>query len=146
MEKTCRKCSKQFSPTNHQIKKHDWLCAECTRASFNQWARKRRAAGFKVSGRASPEWEKEYRKTYYAKPSVRARRAELMRGYRNDPKLRMKHEARWQLNRAIESGRIKRKPCEKCGAEKSEAHHPDYYKPLEVQWLCRKHHNEIHAK
>lgn len=30
-----------------------------------------------------------------------------------------------------------------CG-EESEAHHPDYSKPLDVIWLCRKHHLEIH--
>jgi len=69
-----------------------------------------------------------------------------MRKYRNDPALRMKHEARWQVSRAIESGKLNRQPCEKCGNVKSEAHHPDYSKPLEVVWLCKKHHCEEHAR
>lgn len=36
--------------------------------------------------------------------------------------------------------------CEICGAEKTEAHHPDYERPGLVQWLCRKCHNQIHAR
>jgi hypothetical protein len=34
------------------------------------------------------------------------------------------------------------KPCEVCGLEKSEAHHENYSKPLEINWLCKKHHAE----
>jgi hypothetical protein len=44
---------------------------------------------------------------------------------------------------AMQSGRLKPQPCMICGA-KSEAHHPDYSRPLDVVWLCRKHHMETH--
>ena len=30
--------------------------------------------------------------------------------------------------------------------EKAERHHPDYKKPEEIIWLCRKHHLAIHGK
>lgn len=44
------------------------------------------------------------------------------------------------------NGKLTPKPCEVCGtAENIEKHHPDYSKPLEVVWLCRKHHLELHA-
>lgn len=45
---------------------------------------------------------------------------------------------------AVKAGKIAKLPCEVCGAAKSEAHHPDYSKPLDVVWLCRKHHADAH--
>ena len=43
---------------------------------------------------------------------------------------------------AIRNKTLIKKCCEKCGSEKSESHHEDYSKPLEVIWLCKKHHGE----
>jgi len=54
-----------------------------------------------------------------------------------------KISARIQLHNAIRKGTVERQPCEVCGDPKSEGHHFDYTKPLEVRWLCRKHHREI---
>lgn len=45
---------------------------------------------------------------------------------------------------ALSTGRMVRQPCEVCGAEPAEAHHYDYNKPLDVMWLCKKHHSEWH--
>ena len=47
--------------------------------------------------------------------------------------------ARQTVRNAIRKGELKKQPCIVCGAE-AEAHHPDYTKPLDVDWLCRKHH------
>lgn len=79
-------------------------------------------------------------------PDIRKRLAERAKKYRNDPILRMRHEARWQVGRAIRTGKLKKKPCERCGELKVQAHHRDYYKPLEVIWLCRPCHQREHAK
>lgn len=48
-----------------------------------------------------------------------------------------------QLRSALEAGTIVKKPCQVCGNLKVEGHHEDYSKPLEVDWLCRKHHDAI---
>lgn len=40
------------------------------------------------------------------------------------------------------NGTIIQKPCIKCGNKKSEAHHENYSKPLQIIWLCKKHHIE----
>lgn len=45
---------------------------------------------------------------------------------------------------AIRGGKLVRQPCEVCGGLKSQAHHPDYSKPLQVIWLCATHHKDIH--
>lgn len=49
------------------------------------------------------------------------------------------------LNEAVRHGRIQPQPCEQCGA-KAQAHHDDYTKPLDVRWLCTKHHAEHHVR
>jgi len=54
-------------------------------------------------------------------------------------------KARETVRQAIRSGTIVRGECSVCGIdEKIEAHHPDYSSPLTVEWLCRKHHRELH--
>jgi hypothetical protein len=49
-----------------------------------------------------------------------------------------KRRAREAVKRAVKSGRLVRpKACEGCGyALPVAAHHPDYTKPLDVEWLC----------
>lgn len=48
------------------------------------------------------------------------------------------------VSNAVRDGKITRQPCEICDEPKVDAHHADYSKPLEVQWLCRKHHAALH--
>lgn len=45
---------------------------------------------------------------------------------------------------ALRKGHLNKMPCEICGDLKVDAHHEDYFKPLDVRWLCRKHHLEYH--
>jgi len=57
---------------------------------------------------------------------------------------------------AIKKGILIPEPCEVCnmnpneknagGQRLVESHHDDYNKPLEVRWLCQKHHHEWHKK
>lgn len=44
------------------------------------------------------------------------------------------------VNNALRDGRLTREPCKLCGATKAQAHHNDYSKPLDVEWLCFKCH------
>jgi len=53
-----------------------------------------------------------------------------------------KYRAHTAVGNAIRDGRLKRLPCEVCGEVKAEAHHDDYSKPLDVRWLCFRHHRE----
>ena len=58
----------------------------------------------------------------------------------------VKARARQAVRRAIRSGALVKKPCEKCGCVKVDAHHDDYSKPLDVRWLCRLHHLIEHGR
>lgn len=58
---------------------------------------------------------------------------------------RKKANARSYVNEYLRRGKIKKEPCQVCGDNNSQMHHEDYSKPLEVIWLCRKHHLELHS-
>lgn len=75
--------------------------------------------------------------------------------HRNRPKLRIKAKRYYKrirksdrinvpetLRRAVRRGLVIKKPCEVCGDFRSQGHHDDYTKPLEVRWLCPKHHHQ----
>jgi hypothetical protein len=55
-----------------------------------------------------------------------------------------KRKAQVAVANALRRGNLRKLPCEICGNQKSEAHHTDYSKPLDVMWLCRKHHADWH--
>jgi hypothetical protein len=59
---------------------------------------------------------------------------------------RKKANCRSYLNVYIKRGKIVKEPCSVCGDPTSEAHHDDYNKPLQVKWLCRKHHLSLHVE
>lgn len=51
-----------------------------------------------------------------------------------------------QVRKAIKEGRLIKTNCQSCmdAGKPVEAHHDDYDKPLEVRWLCRQCHNDVH--
>lgn len=75
--------------------------------------------------------------------------ASYMRQYRPKhsdlpPEARMRANTRSYANSYLRRGMIERQPCFSCGSERSQMHHPDYSKPLEVVWLCRECHLDLH--
>lgn len=56
------------------------------------------------------------------------------------------HRALGLVSKAIRDGVLKRMPCVICGAPKTHGHHTDYFKPLDVVWLCPKHHALEHVR
>ena len=111
---------------------HLGKCKECTKQDV--------AANYQARRQQYAEYERER----YQRPERRRKTVEYHRkGVLRNPE---KATARNAISNAIRDGRLQRKPCEVCGAAKSEGHHPDYSKPLEVMWLCRTHHLEQHGK
>lgn len=57
----------------------------------------------------------------------------------------LKIAARNEVRKARLRGDLVPQQCEAEGCNKiGHAHHDDYRKPLEVRWLCRGHHDELH--
>ena len=63
--------------------------------------------------------------------------------YHSIEKHREKQNARMKLNYALKNGKISKTKCS-CGEKKVEAHHSDYTKPLQVIWVCRSCHSNLH--
>lgn len=63
-------------------------------------------------------------------------------------KQRMKNNCSSYANTYLNRGKIKKpEKCECCGiASAQEMHHENYNKPLEITWLCKKCHREIHKQ
>ncbi len=58
----------------------------------------------------------------------------------------LQRRAHLEFTKARLERRIIPQPCERCGSPKVHGHHEDYSKPLEVMWLCTKHHGERHRE
>lgn len=69
---------------------------------------------------------------------------EFRKNYSYTEEDRLKNNARSYLRVYIRRGKVARGLCEVCGDPKTVGHHNDYTKPLQVKWLCKKHHLEIH--
>ena len=63
---------------------------------------------------------------------------------------RQKYPDRYETSKIVASarrlGKMIPQPCAKCNSTKNiDGHHLDYSKPLEVIWLCRQCHKDLHA-
>ena len=76
------------------------------------------------------------------------RKKEWKNEYRNRPDIKIKEKSRKLVWYAVRIGSLLRPSiCQQCKVEcKPDAHHEDYSKPLEVQWLCKICHNKAHGK
>lgn len=83
-------------------------------------------------------YQTDARKLARAKGSAEWQR----RAFARDPE---KKRARNKISNAIKNGKLQKQGCRICG-EEAQAHHEDYSKPLEVDWLCFKHHREEHGQ
>jgi hypothetical protein len=78
---------------------------------------------------------KEYRRNYIKNWRIKNREKSILREH-----------ARGIVSRAIKNGILIKENCKVCNSKKSQAHHIDYYRPLDVTWLCQIHHIQEHKK
>lgn len=55
-----------------------------------------------------------------------------------------KQAAHVEVSKAKRDGVLVPLSCAECGEAETEAHHENYNRPLEVQWLCRSCHTKLH--
>jgi hypothetical protein len=149
-KKTCLRCGgrkllAEFYKHPKMADGHLNFCKECQKTTVRAYAA------------ANPEKirkltrEKKRRPEYVARAKAWiARNPERSREIKRRwaEKNYAKKKTEWTLSNALRDGKIvKPKHCQKCGkAGTVEGHHPDYHKPLEVEWLCTKCHGETRHK
>ena len=66
--------------------------------------------------------------------------------HKMNEKDKMMQKARIIVHKMVKEGSLFPEKCIVCGKLPTEAHHEDYNKPLNVKWVCKKHHKEIHNR
>lgn len=141
--KACSRCKtekneSEFSKNRRNTDGLFYVCKDCSRECKKIWTEQNK------------EHLRNYRETDSYKKSIHKYRStnkckERYKEYLElNPVAKQKLIVRQFTRSQIISKKIVKLPCQVCGELKSEAHHKDYNKPLEVVWLCRKHHRELH--
>lgn len=131
---TCLYCKKEFEVLikEHNRGKGKYCSVSCGISHRNKAGYPNRKAP-NMKGPNNPAWKGGISKKAYRYKKIQVER------------FPEKIRARRLLANAVKAGKIQRRPCF-CGEIQGFAHHADYSKPLEVTWLCRKHHHEEHIK
>lgn len=119
----CRKCSARHGGVAPKHSMRTGKCVACDRCGKSFWQFK-------------SEQSRKFCSAFCGNESRKA----------HPEKKRQKVVARTLANWALVKGEINRQPCEVCGSKTAEMHHDDYSKPLDVRWLCFKHHTELHVQ
>jgi len=128
----------KFFYTNKVPKYHGFRleCKECTHKYNISQKRKDIVRKYNISQKGRITAAKYIQSVRGRKQ--RARQAAIER--RRYPE---KQKARLIIKQEKKMGRLISKPCIICAEIKTEAHHENYYKPMNIIWLCHLHHREV---
>ena len=139
MTKICFKCNKEKDLSMFYVHKqmndgHLGKCIECTKEDVAEHRQK--------NIERIRAYDRERGKLPYRKKLM----TKTVKAYRK--KYPLRKIASNMLNNALRDGRIPSKPkiCSMCNikATRIYGHHDDYYKPLEVKWVCQPCHKTLH--
>lgn len=118
-------------------------CKECAKAdvSANRKQRQDQYSAYEKRRMRLPH-RKQQGKAYSQSREAQQKKAYVIaRYYASNPEKRAAHIV---VGNAVRDGKLSKKPCQACGAEKVVAHHEDYSRPLDVIWLCSQCHANHH--
>lgn len=139
----CKSCGLEKAPSLFYVSNKS-RCKECIKArvKVNREENAERYKEFE-RGRANNPERVQARKAYLLTDAGKASKKKATHKYKeNNPKKRAVHVI---TGNAIRDNKLTKGSCEVCGSDETiVAHHCDYDKPLDVMWLCAKHHIEWH--
>lgn len=114
-------------------------CKRCQKEHHEAWRSKNRKAltAQQRSYRATHQEQFRETKRRYRRRHPDRNRASQKRWQRANPEKRRAYK---RVREALEKGLLEKRPCNVCGSKRVQAHHDDYSKSLEVEWLCSEHH------
>lgn len=130
---TCQECGHPYPARLDRVRAG--TTHFCSRACRSRHGMRERHQQQDWAGERNPNWRGgRSRQPYRYTAGYRARHPEAVK-------------AHFTVMAAIRTGRLQPQPCQECGATKRpHAHHEDYSRPLEVTWLCERHHRMLHGK
>lgn len=149
--KTCTKCKKTlpldlFYRNRSAPDGRHSQCAECMKANTRRYMKQHR------------EERRQYQRQYAAKFPERIEESNRKWRERHPDRHQQAHRADREIHvmevvarRAVKAakanGTLVPQSCERCGSTtRIEAHHEDYSKPLDVNWLCSGCHGDRHKE
>lgn len=137
MDKKCFKCGRikdinEFYKHSKMVDGHLGKCKECAKKDVSENRSK------------NIERIRAYDKQRAKLPHRRKLLAKIGKEYRK--KYPLRYATNTILRNAVRGGKIKKpKSCSICGTEtRIYGHHEDYYKPLDVIWVCQICHKKLH--
>lgn len=133
--KTCFKCGEtkaleEYYKHPDTADGHLNKCKQCTKADSTKHRN------------ANIEKVREYDRSRANSQNRKDKNTEITRLWRQEDRRRSRaHNA---VARAVRKGSLTPQPCQICGGTDVVAHHEDYDKPLDVNWLCQAHHKQHH--
>lgn len=149
--KVCFKCGinkplSEFYKHPQMADGHLGKCKDCAKKDTLE-NRQLRGEFYKAYDRVRSysENRKEQRREYQSRAAVKER--QKLRRKEWEGRNKEKKAANTAVGNAVRDGRLFKQPCFICGAiDDIKAHHYNYDTPLEVTWLCTKHHGEVHRE
>lgn len=148
--KVCFKCSQEKPITEfyyHRQMADGTLnkCKTCTKKdTAERLAKKMAEPEFRIKeAQRHREKARRYRNAGRTVEDANTKRECILKYREKHPQ---KFHAHNMVAAAIRSGVLIKQPCAKCGSGNTHGHHEDYSKPLDVIWLCPRHHAERHVE
>lgn len=149
--KICKKCGVKAELSAFPVDRsrpsgrHPY-CSECNRKGVSKWRDTYKKSDISAWRKHERERARRFRATHpeytaTARKNRSGKIAEEISEYRRRHPERLR--AQWAVSNALRRGKLKKQPCEVCGAKRVDAHHYLGYLPehrLDVKWLCRMHH------
>lgn len=140
----CKSCGLEKAPSLFYVSNKS-RCKDCIKARVKA-NRKENIEHYREFDRKranNPERVQARRDYLLTDAGKQSKRKSAIKYIESNPKKRTVHVI---TGNAIRDKKIIKQPCLVCDTDEDiVAHHCDYNKPLDVMWLCSKHHTEWHV-